>query len=288
MQRKALGKGIGALIPAGDESGGQAGAEAGIKRVLDIPIELVSPNPDQPRKDFNEKQVRELAESIKENGVIQPIIVKRRGEEYEIIAGERRWRAAHLAGLETIPALLKEEVTEKKSLELALIENIQRENLNPVEEALAYQALIDKFGLTQDKIADVVNKDRSSVANTVRLLKLPEEILNDIRGGRLSMGHARAILSLDTVKNQIMLRNKIISGGLSVRSAESMINAIKNKNKSKTAKTTDIYVSQFEERLKRCLGSKTRISKKGGKGKIEIQFSSEDELERILSIIIGE
>lgn len=288
MQRKALGKGIGALIPVGDEGVGPAGTEAGTKRVLDIPIELVSPNPDQPRKDFNEKQVRELSESIRENGIIQPIIVQRRDQEYEIIAGERRWRAAQMAGLETIPALLKEDVTEKKSLELALIENIQRENLNPVEEALAYQALIDKFGLIQEKIAEVVNKDRSSVANTIRLLKLPEEIQNDIRGGRLSMGHARAILSLDSAKNQVMLKNKIIKGGLSVRSAESMVNSIKNKKKSKMAKTTDIYISQFEEKLKRCLGSKTRISKNGSKGKIEIQFSSEDELERILSIIIGE
>ncbi|MFH1994431.1 MAG: ParB/RepB/Spo0J family partition protein [Nitrospinota bacterium] len=287
MQRKALGKGIGALIPVGDESGEQAGVEIGTKRVLDIPIELVSPNPDQPRQDFNEKQVSELAESIKENGVIQPIIVQRRGEKYEIIAGERRWRAAHLAGFETIPAILKE-VTEKKSLELALIENIQRENLNPVEEAMAYQALIDKFGLTQEKIADVVNKDRSSIANIIRLLKLPEEILNDIRTGRLSMGHARAILSLGTTKNQIMLKNKIIRGGLSVRRAESMVNSIKDKNKPQAVNTANIYISQFEDKLKRCLGAKTRISKKGGKGKIEIQFSSEEELERILGIITGE
>jgi len=287
MQRKALGKGIGALIPVGDESGEQAGVEIGTKRVLDIPIELVSPNPDQPRQDFNEKQVSELAESIKENGVIQPIIVQRRGEKYEIIAGERRWRAAHLAGFETIPAILKE-VTEKKSLELALIENIQRENLNPVEEAMAYQALIDKFGLTQEKIADVVNKDRSSIANIIRLLKLPEEILNDIRTGRLSMGHARAILSLGTTKNQIMLKNKIIRGGLSVRRAESMVNSIKDKNKPQAVNTANIYISQFEDKLKRCLGAKARISKKGGKGKIEIQFSSEEELERILGIITGE
>jgi ParB family chromosome partitioning protein len=287
MSRKALGKGIGALIPVDDEISAKDAAGIGSKRVFEFPIEKVMPNPDQPRKQFNEEQVTELAESIKENGILQPIIVQKRGDNYEIIAGERRWRAANMAGLETVPAIVKE-VTEKKSLELALIENIQRENLNPVEEAKAYQMLIDKFDLTQEQIAEVVNKDRSSVANTIRLLKLPDEILEDIKNGFISMGHARAILSLGTPKSQILLKNKIISGGLSVRSAESMVNSIKDKNKSKTVKTTNIYIKQFEEKLKRCLGAKTKISNKGGKGKVEILFSSDEELERILSTIIGE
>ncbi|MBI4378440.1 MAG: ParB/RepB/Spo0J family partition protein, partial [Nitrospinae bacterium] len=214
MQRRALGKGLKALIPDVDKSRGE---------ILEIPIEDVRPNRYQPRKMFNDNRLAELVDSIKEKGIVQPIIVQRIDDGYELIAGERRWRAAQKAGMDKIPALVRV-VTGEESLELALIENIQRENLNPLEEARAYQRLANEFQLTQEEISKKVGKDRSSVANYLRLLKLPQEIQDSISNEELTMGHARAILSLPSVKEQIHLKDRIIKRGMSVREVESFIN----------------------------------------------------------------
>lgn len=277
MQRKALGKGLRALIPVVEEKR---------EGILEIPVEEVKPNRYQPRKMFTDARLDELVSSIKEKGIIQPIIVQKTDSGYELIAGERRWRAAQKAGMEKIPAIVKE-VTGEGSLELALIENIQRENLNPMEEARAYQRLADEFHLIQEEIAKKVGKDRSSVANYLRLLKLPQEIQDSIANKELTMGHARALLSLDSAKEQIFLKERIIKRNMSVREIESFITRGKRVKKELPKKTVDIFKNRMEEELQRFLGTKVNIIKGRKRGKIEIIFYSDEDFERIIELIRG-
>jgi ParB family chromosome partitioning protein len=277
MQRKALGKGLRALIPVVEEKR---------EGILEIPVEEVKPNRYQPRKMFTDAKLDELVSSIKEKGIIQPIIVQKTGSGYELIAGERRWRAAQKAGMEKIPVIVKE-VTGEGSLELALIENIQRENLNPMEEARAYQRLADEFHLIQEEIAKKVGKDRSSVANYLRLLKLPQEIQDSIANEELTMGHARALLSLDSAKEQIFLKERIIKRNMSVREIESFITRGKRVKKELPKKTVDIFKNRMEEELQKFLGTKVNIIKGRKRGKIEIIFYSDEDFERIIELIRG-
>ncbi len=251
MQRRALGKGLKALIPVTEEK--QTG-------ILEIPIEDVRPNRYQPRKTFDDTKLADLINSIKEKGVVQPIIVQKLDSGYELIAGERRWRAAQKAGMNKIPAIIKE-VTNEESLELALIENIQRENLNPMEESRAYQRLADEFNLTQEEISKKVGKDRSSVANYLRLLKLPQEIQDSVSNEELTMGHARTLLSLNSAKEQISLKDRIIKKGMSVREIESIINRDRQSKKEPAKKTIDIFKNRLEEELQRFLGTKVNVIK---------------------------
>jgi ParB family transcriptional regulator, chromosome partitioning protein len=271
--KAALGKGLNALIPEKGED------------VLYVDIDRILPGKQQPRKVFHEDSLKELSASIKEKGVLQPIIVARTGNgTFDLIAGERRWRAAKLAGLKKIPALIKN-VASKDSLEIALIENIQREDLNPIETAEAFNRLLREFDLTQDELSDRVGKERATVANYLRLLKLPDEIKAMLYNGSLSMGHARAILSVEGKANQIEAARRIIKNGLSVREAESIA---KKTPKHPDAVKKDPQIASLEERLIKTLGTKVRLFHKGRKGgRIEIEYYSLEELDRLLEILMG-
>ncbi len=271
--KTALGKGLNALIPDKGEE------------VLYLDIDRILPGGQQPRKRFNETSLKELSASIKEKGVLQPIIVSRTGDgTFGLIAGERRWRAAVLAGLKKIPALVKN-VASKDSLEIALIENIQREDLNPIETAEAFNRLLNDYKLTQEELADRVGKERATVANYLRLLKLPDEIKTMLYDGPLSMGHARALLSIEGRASQVEAARKIIKNGLSVREAELL--AKKSARPTARAKTKDAHISSLEEKLIRHIGTKVRIIHKGKKGKIEMEYYSLEELDRLLEILMG-
>ena len=278
MQRRALGKGLKALIPVTDEKVGGA---------FEIAVEDVRPNRYQPRKIFNDLKLTELVNSIREKGVVQPIIVQKSDSGYELIAGERRWRAAQKAGLNKIPAIIRE-VSSEESLELALIENIQRENLNPIEEARAYQRLSDEFYQTQEDIAKKIGKDRSTVANFLRLFKLPKEIQDSISNEELTMGHARALLSLDSAKEQLSLKDRIVKRKMSVREVESYVNRSRETKKESSKKRVDIFKDRLEGELQRFFGTEVRILKGRNKGKIEIIFYNDEDLERIIELIKGE
>jgi len=271
--KTALGRGLDALIPErGDE-------------VLYLNIDRIFPGEQQPRKAFRDDSLQELAASIKEKGVLQPIIVSRLGDgTFRLVTGERRWRAAALAGAKKIPALIKN-VAARESLEIALIENIQREDLNPIETAEAFSRLITDFNLTQEELSDKVGKDRVTIANYLRLLKLPEEIKSLIHNGSLSMGHAKAILTIDGKTKQIEAARKIVKKGLSVREAEALSKRISRPLKVKL--TIDPQISSLEEKLIRRLGTKVRIVHKGKRGKIEIEYYSLDELDRLLEILMS-
>jgi len=278
-RRPALGKGLSALIPDVPEAPRQGAFE--------VDIDLLSPNEQQPRALMDDAKLEELTQSIKANGIIQPILVRRAGNAYRIIAGERRWRAAQRAGLLKVPIVVRDvpEGSEKQLLELALVENIQRENLNPVDEALAYQRLADNFALTQDQIAAAVGKDRSSVANFLRLLKLPEEVRGDLAAGALSMGHARALLGLTDAASQRQAAREVIARALSVRDTEALVKKMAAPASARTAKTEptlpDVHTRAAEDRLRFALGTKVRIVRRGQGGTIEIDFGSEAELNRI-------
>lgn len=280
MTRKALGRGLSALLSdtlaQGDE-------------LLDIDIDLIDPNPDQPRSRFDETRLEELAQSIRTNGLVQPILLRRiQGARYQIVAGERRWRAAQRAGLHKVSAIIRE-IPDARLLELALIENIQRQELNPIEEALAFQKLIRDLGLTQDEVAKRVGKDRSSVANYLRLLKLPARIQRMIEDGSISMGHARALLAIDSEDLQLKLANEIVEGKLSVRDIEHRVKKLAEEPKireSSTAVENDANIRAAELKLKRHFGTQVKIHLGQSKGKIEIDFSSMSELDRIYSIIM--
>ena len=278
MQRRALGKGLKALIPVTDEKVGGA---------FEIAVEDVRPNRYQPRKIFNDLKLTELVNSIREKGVVQPIIVQKSDSGYELIAGERRWRAAQKAGLNKIPAIIRE-VSSEESLELALIENIQRENLNPIEEARAYQRLSDEFYQTQEDIAKKIGKDRSTVANFLRLFKLPKEIQDSISNEELTMGHARALLSLASAKEQLSLKDRIVKRKMSVREVESYVNRSRETKKESSKKRVDIFKDRLEGELQRFFGTEVRILKGRNKGKIEIIFYNDEDLERIIELIKGE
>jgi len=271
--KTALGKGLEALIPEkGDE-------------IIYLDIERIFPGEQQPRKIFRDDSLKELAASIKEKGVLQPVIVSRVGDgSFRLVTGERRWRATALAGLKKIPALVKN-VASRDSLEIALIENIQREDLNPIEAAEAFNKLITEFNLTQEDLSVRVGKERATIANYLRLLKLPEEVKSFLYNGSLSIGHAKAILAIEGKGNQIDAARKIIKKGLSVREAELLSKKASLSPKARTDR--DPQVSSLEEKLIRGLGTKVRIINKGKKGKIEIEYYSLEELDRLLDILLG-
>ena len=292
-KRQALGRGLGALIPGADETanGNSADHESPPtgQTVLQIPIDLVEPNPHQPRERFDEASVAELADSIRQKGLLQPINVRRWGTGYQLIAGERRLRASRIAGLEKIPALVVDVSSDEEMMELSLIENIQREDLNPIEEARAYRSLIEECFLTQEEVAGRVSKDRSTITNTLRLLSLPDVVRNALEAGEIAMGHARALLGLDDDDARIILCREIVAKGLSVRRVEAIVRdtregrtpAQPNVRKA----TKDPLVADAEEQLRRHLGTAVHINQKGKVGRIEIEFYSTDDLNRILELL---
>jgi ParB family chromosome partitioning protein len=283
-KRLALGKGLSALIPDAPEP-----------RVspVDVDIDLIAPNTFQPRAAMDDGRLDDLARSIKSNGVIQPIIVRRVGDRFEIIAGERRWRAAQKAGLLRVPVIVKEIAAgqDRSLLEMALIENIQREDLNPIDEALAYRRLADEFHLTQDAIADAVGKDRATIANLLRLLRLPGDVRADVAAGTLSMGHARALLALPNETEQRLVARDVIARALSVRDTESLVKKLGDGQKTRDATAApvavDVHTRAAEDRLRLLLGTRVRIVRQGSRGRIEIDFGSEDELIRIYERMTG-
>ena len=281
MQKQALGKGLGALIPDLSALDDKDKKALGIH---ELELDKIVPNEYQPRKVFDDDKLKELAASIKEQGVIQPVIVHRAGSGYELIAGERRWRASRLAGLKTIPALVKE-ATKRELLEMALIENIQREDLNPLEAAEAYKRLQDEFKLTQEDLARRVGKERSTVTNFLRILSLPKEVKHELAAGSLSMGHAKALLSLERSRDQIQAALMITRKGLSVREAEALASRLKNPPKDKKARLSH-ELKAVEEKLKKALGTKVSIASKSRGGRIVIEYYSAEELDRILEKII--
>lgn len=284
MKKRALGKGLNALITDIPSDILEEGDEGNI---LEIPIGQIQPNPNQPRKIFHEDKLQELAESIQENGIIQPILVTPKGDSYEIVVGERRYRAAILAGLATVPCLVKE-ISEEKILELALIENLQREDLNPIEIANSYNDLMLKLNLTQEELSKRIGKSRSAIANTLRLLKLPENIQNALIDSVLTEGHARAILSVEDMDKMIALRDIIIEKKLSVREAEELAASMSESKKTafkKERAEKKPEIRDLENRFTEIVGTKVLIHDKGNKGKIEIEYYSLDDFERIKSFL---
>jgi ParB family chromosome partitioning protein len=276
--KAALGKGLDALIPAGGQE------------IIEVELHRIVASSAQPRKNFREEPLRELAASIKEKGVLQPVLVKReRDGGFRLIAGERRYRASKLAGLKKIPVILKEAGPED-SLEIALIENIQREDLGPMEAARAFQSLIKQFGLTQEKLADKVGKDRATVANYLRLLGLPNEVKRFVDEGTLSMGHARAILGIQSRSRQLVAAKKVVKEGLSVRETEGLARRISAEAEAKPAKKKarkSPEVRSLEEKLIRHLGTKVQVKARGKRGSIEIEYYSLEELDRLLDVLLG-
>lgn len=273
--KTALGKGLESLLPEKTQE------------IINIDVTRIIPGDQQPRKVFKDASLHDLAASIREKGVLQPIIVSRTGDgTFRLIAGERRWRASSLAGLKKIPAIVKD-VASADSLEIALIENIQREDLNPVETAEAFHRLMKDFDLTQEELSSRVGKDRATVANYLRLLKLPDEIKTFVNDGVLSMGHARAILSIEGRPKQLEAARRIIHRGLSVRETESLAKKWSSEGKKRTTHhKKDPQIESLQEKLIRSLGTKVRIHHKGKKGRIEIEYYSLDELDRLLDILM--
>lgn len=274
MQKKALGKGLKALFPEADSEDGLGTGTA------DLKVSKIIPNPEQPRKAFAAETLAELAESIRQKGVIQPIIVRRENDRYVLVAGERRWRAVKQLGMTTIPAIVRS-AEGVDLLELALIENVQREDLNPMEEAAAYKRLIDDFELTQEEIASRVGKARSTVANFLRLLQLPAEIREDLAARRLTLGHAKALLSCGDTKSQLRLRKKILNQEMSVRTTEKR----GGKKRGRVAKKRDVFLDRLERDLQDRLLAKVRVLPEKKGGKIVIPYSSDEELDRIVELL---
>jgi ParB family chromosome partitioning protein len=284
MTRKVLGRGLGALLSA-------EGTAIATEDASDIPIDLIEPSPLQPRTVFDEAKLAELARSITANGVVQPLLLRRKGDRFELIAGERRWRAAHLAGLSKVPAVVRN-VSDDKVLELALIENIQREDLNPIEEARAYKKLIETIGLTQETVAERVGRDRSYVTNYLRLLRLPDDLQELLQAGRLSTGHARAILGTDQIDIQRRLARKVIEQDLSVRATERLVKQFsepvtRGKRSAGKPEEGDPNVRAAENKLRRHFGTQVRIIPAQGTqpGRIEIEFYNSRDLDRIYSLL---
>jgi ParB family chromosome partitioning protein len=286
LQQKALGRGLASLIPT--SSTGEKKQES--TSFFLCPINRIVSNRDQPRKLFNKDALDELAGSIRENGIIQPIIVRKiEGGQYELIAGERRLKAARIVGLEQVPVVVSEAV-EDQALELALIENIQRQDLNPIEEALAYKQLMERYQYTQELCAQKVGKDRSTVANAVRLLSLSEEIRGYIIEGRLSMGHARTLLGVEDEEMRIKLARRVVQEGLSVREIEEWVRKLREGVKVERViqtKKTDPQLSFIENEMTKILGTKVKIKPQGKKGKVVIDFYSQEDLDRIFNAIMG-
>ena len=276
-KRPALGRGLSALIP-------DAAVPAANERGLDVDSDLLRPNQFQPRTTINDAKIEELARSIRANGIIQPIVVRRTEGGYEIVAGERRWRAAQRAGLLKVPIVVRD-IPDERLLAVALIENIQREDLNPIEEAHAYRRLADEYQLTQEQIADAVGKDRSSIANYVRLLKLPQEVRANVGSGALSMGHARALLGLPDEATQLRVARDVVAKSLSVRETEALVKKATQPVPLKPSVEKDVHTRAAEERLRFALGTRVRIARRRKGGQIEIEFGSEDELQRIFEAL---
>lgn len=301
VKRNGLGKGLDSLIPnksVKTVEKSEKQPQTTVKKKNEkspvnetmIKTSLIEPNREQPRKDFDEDALLELADSIKQFGVLQPLLVQKKKDYYEIIAGERRWRAAKLAGVKELPVLVKE-YTDQEILEISLIENIQREDLNPIEEALAYKRLLEEFKLKQDEIAERVSKSRTAVTNSMRLLKLNEKVQQMVIDDMISTGHARALLAIDDQEQQYVLANKIFDEKLSVRETEKLIKEFKTPKKDDAKKEKDknafIY-NNLEERMKSIMGTKVNVAaKSNGKGKIEIEYYSEEDLERIFDLIMS-
>ncbi len=281
--KKVLGRGLGALIPQRLEAP-EARATPGL---AEIPISQIQPNPYQPRKTFNEASIEELARSVREHGIVQPLVVTRAGDKYKLIAGERRFRAAQKAGLTTVPALIKEMMQEGDALQIALIENIQREDLNPIEEALAYHQLHDDFQLTQEEISKRVGKERSTVANFLRLLKLPDPVKKLLASGQLSMGHARALLAIESPKKQEQLADRVVRKNLNVRQTEMLASESSPKTTEKKEKEKDVFTRDAEDKLQRTLRTKVEIDRRRRGGVIHIRYGSEDELIRVVDELMG-
>ena len=281
LKRPALGRGLGALIPGGSPSER--------KGVMNLGIEEIRPDRSQPRRHFDEAHIEELAESIRSKGVLLPLIVRRDSEGYVLVAGERRWRAAQKAGLRELPVMVRE-VTGKEAFEIALIENIQREDLNPIEEAGAYRRLIEEHGLTQEELAARVGKDRSTVANALRLLRLPEAIQRAVVSGELSMGHARALLAIHDEGDLRKAAEKVIAEALSVRAVESLVQRLKSKRQPQRRRDGHggAQLRHLVEKLQRKLSVKVQLKDKGGSGTLEIRYGSLAELDRVLAAILGE
>jgi len=276
-KRPALGRGLSALIPDAVAAPSPRGSE----RPQELDIDLLTPNPRQPRTQFDEHQLKELADSIRVHGVIQPVLVRHAGERYEIIAGERRWRAAQHAGLLKVPVVVRD-VPDEQLLQVALVENIQRENLNPIEEAQAYRQLAEELHLSQEDIAGAVGKDRATVANYMRLLRLPDEIRSDISAGALSMGHARALLALTDDAAQRRVARDVVARGVSVREAEAMVRReLTPRTPPPPPRKVDANTKAAEEQLRVALGTRVHIKRRGKGGRVEIEFTNEDELQRL-------
>ena len=276
MNKRGLGRGLGALLSS-------TPAEA--DTLLEIAVEDIEPNPHQPRKLFSTAALDELAASIKASGVIQPVIVRRQGTGYQLVAGERRWRAARQAGLPRVPAIVRE-VTDAESLELALVENLLREDLNPMEEAEAYDKLLARFGWTQEELAQRVGKERSSIANVLRLLRLPPPIQDDLRSGRLTMGHARALLALATPGEQLELRDEILAHEWSVRATEDTVRtATAGRPPRPKQRRRSAEMAALEEALQRALMTRVRIVGSERQGRIEVNYANAEELERLAGLL---
>jgi ParB family chromosome partitioning protein len=279
VKRKALGKGLSALIPEANHTEERDG------RFFQCPIESIEPNPYQPRQDFSDAELDEMAQSIREKGILAPLLVSKSESGYQLIAGERRWRAAQRAALTHIPVVIRE-ATPSESLELALIENIHRKDLNPIEEALAYSKLLEDTGITQDTLAKRVGKDRSTITNLLRLLKLPLPIQKDVIDGHLSMGHARVIAGLDNAEKQIAIRDLIKKKALSVRQLEALAKKDAAPHRArKGIPQKDAYLNSLVEDLKKSLGTKVDIIRRGKEGRIVVYFYSDEELDRLLDIL---
>lgn len=281
MNRKALGRGLGALLSS--DTTIDLGSEP-----YEVDVNAIVPGPMQPRTHFDEGSLEGLADSIRTHGIVQPLLVRRQGDRYELIAGERRWRAARLAGLSKVPVIVKD-VPDKDLLEIALIENIQRENLNPIEEAQAYKRLIENVGLTQEALATRVGRDRSYITNYLRLLKLPDDLQQLVVEGRLSTGHARTLLGLSHVDLQRRIARQVIDGALSVRATEHLVRKAVDGTPEKTAVAVDPNIRAAETKLRRALGTQVRIVQlRGeGRGKVEISFFSNQDLDRIYNLLLS-
>ncbi len=279
MPRRALGKGLSALIPELDRKPDDG------RRIVEIPLTKIEPNPFQPRMDFDKAGIEELKNSILAKGVIQPIIVKKAGDRYQIIAGERRVRAVKEAGFDTIPALVMDVGSSEEMLELALVENVQREDLNPVDEARAYRVLMERYNFTQEEVSKRVGKDRSTVANLMRLLKLCPEVQERLVEGQISMGHARALLPIDDERLQVELCEKAIKQRWSVRKIEKAAKSTGVGQKTRDVRQQSPIILSIEDELRRVFGTAVRIRKGRKKGTIEIEFYSDDDLERVIDIL---
>lgn len=273
VPKRGLGRGLGALLSSSPEEG---------EVLLDVPLEEISPNPNQPRRSFEQVGLDELAASIRSSGVLQPVIARKTHHGYELIAGERRWRAAKQAGLDRIPVIVRE-ATDAQSLELALIENLLREDLNPIEEAQAYRRLLADFGWSQEELSQKVGKDRASVSNALRLLRLPDIVQDDLKAGRLTMGHARALLALTLPSEQLKLREEILAHSWSVRATEEGVN-LRRTTKSPRRRRS-IELSALEETFQRSLMTRVKIVGNDRKGKIEITYATPDELDRLATVL---